>query len=655
MESDRARRILVVDDTRAIHEDFRKILHGGGGRTEVDVLEASLFGGPVRTPTSMTYDVVSAYQGVEALAKVIEARAEGSPFALAFVDMRMPPGWDGVETVERLWEADPDLQIVICTAYSDYSWEEVIDRLGVSDRLLLLKKPFDTAEVSQLACALTEKWHLAQRAKLNVAQLRSMVHEQTRDLAMAVRRLEESESRFRHEAHHDSLTGLPNRQKLTERLERCIARHAEDPSFRYAIMFVDLDRFKVINDSLGHLVGDALLVALSKRLGGAVREMEVRLELASCQLVRLGGDEFVLLAEGFSVDGDVVTMAETLLASVREPVSVGEHRLHSSLSVGVAIGERSHRCVADLLRDADTALYRAKEEGRGRYSVFDAALGTTAIVRWQTENQLRSALEDGHLFVAYQPIVELASGVVDHFEALVRWRHPERGLVSPAEFIPLAEETGLVIPLGLWVIRQACEQIVLWRRDLPFARTVSVAVNVASTQLARPEFAAQVKHILDVTGAPASSLELELTESSMMDEGAVATCALLRTLGVRLHLDDFGTGYSSLAYLTRVPVDALKIDRSFISAMRESPMAASIVQTVIALARALEIDSIAEGIEHEEDVHALRRMGCSMGQGYHFGKPLPAAAATELLERHAEEAVTTTTLAPPPPSLRRAS
>ena len=779
MQGPNHRRILVVDDNRAIHADFAKILTTAAEPSAIDALEAELFGDdtPAAEP-QISYTIGSAYQGQEALAMVRASLAANEPYAMAFVDMRMPPGWNGVETIEKLWEVDPDLQIVICTAYSDYSWEEILARLGVSDRLLLLKKPFDTAEVCQLACALTEKWFLARNAHLKLAQLRGMVDEQTADLAKANLKLQASEARYalaaagandglwdwdvptgtvhysprwytmigarpsagsaspsplsrrnrdahagrpsdwfervheedherfvelftsfvgtsdhiaieyrllhedgqyrwmlcrgvvvrdedgkviraagsqtditdrklaeaqlRHAAFHDGLTGLPNRALLGERLARCIVRKQRHADFRFAVMFIDLDRFKVINDSLGHLIGDALLVELSKRLSSCIRATDTLAFSESNDLARIGGDEFVLLVEGLHDDADILRVAERIQACIADPFLIDGNEIHASMSMGIALG-RPEQSADDIIRDADTALYRAKEDGRGRYRVFSEDLHASAVMRWQMENELRRAIENDELYLQYQPIVGLGEGVVEHFEALVRWRHPVRGFVSPLDFIPLAEETGLIVPLGRWVLDRACRQVKEWRESIPGASKISVAINVASKQLVLPSFVGEVQQKLADLALTPDAIAIEVTESSTMNDVAVASCKALLELGYQIHLDDFGTGYSSLSYLNRMPITALKIDRSFTATMVENPMSASIVQTIVTLARILGIASIAEGVESVVELELLKQMGCSNGQGYFWARPLDPANAAALLR-------TATPSLPPPGS-----
>ncbi len=739
-----SRRILVIDDNRAIHEDFAKILKRAAPTNDLADLEADLFDTPApATSATPTFEVSFADQGEDGARMVAEANAAGTPFAVAFVDMRMPPGWDGVATIRRLWELDPELQCVICTAYSDYSWEDILEQLGINDRLLLLRKPFDAAEVGQLASALSEKWHLARRAHLKLEQLRGMVDEQTRHLAESEARyalaaagsndglwdwnlttdtvyyaprwnalvglpaeeptlagpqrwLERihpddvstfraafddlrlgrtaqlaveyrmlhadgqyrwmlcrgagsqrpdggvhrvagsqtditnrrvAETQLRHDASHDALTGLPNRALLTERIGRCFARQKRDPSFRYALLFIDLDRFKVINDSLGHVVGDALLVALAQRFSVCVRATDT-VGTFTGHVARLGGDEFVVLVEGISQDADALCVANRLLAAVADPIDAAGHEVHASLSIGVVIGHPGYEKVEDIIRDADTALYRAKGGGRGRYDVFTDELHVAAMNRWRVETDLRRAIEQREFTLFYQPVMSLTSGAVLHFEALIRWRHPTRGLVMPDQFIPLAEESGLIEPLGRWVIEEACRQIRAWAdRDVH----TSIAVNVASRQFAQPGFVDEVRRTLAAAGVDASSLCIEITESATMDPRALDTCARLVEMGIRLHLDDFGTGYSSLSYLTRMPIHTLKVDRSFVSRMMDDPMSAAIVQTVLALATALGMQSIAEGVETEAQAGMVARMKCSAGQGYLWSRPVEAEHAFELL------------------------
>ncbi|MFO0737584.1 MAG: EAL domain-containing protein [Labilithrix sp.] len=744
------RRIIVIDDNRAIHADFAKTLAANRtSETLMSDIAADLFDEPaevVPASSTMTFELAFADQGQQGAEMVRAAIAAEKPFSVAFVDMRMPPGWDGVQTIKALWELDPELQCVICTAYSDYSWEDILRELGVNDRLLLLRKPFDSAEVCQLACALSEKWHLARHAHLKLEQLRSMVEEQTRQLAESEARyalastsandglwewnLETNEAFFaprwssllglpsrdatiatmdrwyelvhpddagalravfgqlgtgaveqisleyrarhadghyrwmlcrgalrrspsgvplraagsqsditnrkvaeaqlRHAADHDALTGLPNRAWITRRLEKSVARQEQakaDPhGFGFAVMFIDLDRFKVINDSLGHAVGDLLLREVAERLLASVSTVGPN-DSFEGHVARLGGDEFIVVLEGIASEADAVRVAERILETVSRPVEADGNVIHPGLSVGIRVCREVVASVPDILRDADTALYRAKGTGRGRYHVFTDALHEAAIERWRIDNELRTAIEDNQFELFYQPAISLTTGKMQHVEALIRWRHPTRGLVGPQEFISLAEENGLIVPIGSWVLREACRRARIWRDrgiDLP------IALNVASKQFAQPGFLEEVRSAIAAAGIPASAIRLELTESATMDPRAVETCRQMAEIGVDIYLDDFGTGYSSLSYLTRMPIKALKVDRSFVSRIVEDPMSAAIVKTVLHLASSLRMEVIAEGVETEAELALLQNLGCSYAQGFFWSKPVDAEAASRL-------------------------
>jgi diguanylate cyclase (GGDEF)-like protein/PAS domain S-box-containing protein len=759
------RRVLVIDDNRAIHEDFRKILADRNRADAIDATAAALFGGaePGAASPVPTFELDFASQGQEGYELLKKAVQDDKRYALAFVDMRMPPGWDGVQTIEKLWEVDPDLQIVICTAYSDYSWEEILKKFGTADRLLILKKPFDTAEVCQLACALTEKWHLAKCAHLKLNQLRSMVEEQTRSLQSEIaerRRSEQAlrvsedryalvaaaandglwdwdlqqnsvyfsprwksmfgfedqemgsspedwfnhvepedlhslkseldahltgkadklrcEYRIRHkdgkprwmlcrglavrdqsgkavriagsmtditdrklaeeqlrkDAWHDALTGLANRAMLANSLERCMMR-AKREQITFAVLFFDLDRFKLINDGLGHLVGDQLLVAIAKRLTTCVRELDIVARVQSEHVVRLGGDEFVVLLEKIHSPADAVRVAERVQAAFAEPFVLEQHTVFASGSIGIALSNPAYQCFQDILRDADTALYQAKAAGKGGYAIFDGEMHKSAVARLLTENELRGALERNEMFLQYQPIVSVSDGKVVELEALIRWQHPRRGLVPPGEFIEVAEETGLILPVGKWILREACTQLSRLQVDCPAARALSIAVNVSSKQFANAGFVGEIEKILHETGIPSNRLHLEITESGAMVSNATISRIVDRLvdLNLQLHLDDFGTGYSSLSHLHRIPVSALKIDRSFISGMGTDPACRSIVQAIVTLAHALKMKVIAEGVETPGQHAFLNSIHCDYAQGFLFSRPLAGNQIADFLQQ----------------------
>lgn len=744
----------MVDDNRSIHEDFRKILSRSGNYAALDVAEANLLGAAaVALPVaSEVFDVESAYQGEEGWEMVRASVAADNKYAMAFVDMRMPPGWDGVETITKMWEVDPEVQIVICTAYSDRSWEEIIRKLGHADRLLILKKPFDTIEVCQLACALTEKWELARRARLKLNQLRAMVHEHTRNLqaeiierrkseeelrqsqgryALAIAgandgiwdwdfttqvvfyssrwkamlgatdsqitptaeewfsrihpedlgrmkrdleahnqgrsdqfyceyRMMHSDGRYRwmlsrgvavrdgegkglraagsqtditdrklaeaqlqHGALHDTLTGLPNRVLLMDRINQCLGRLKRAPEQRFAVIFLDLDRFKVIN-SLGHAAGDELLIELARRLDLSLRIGDTLSRRDADHLARLGGDELVALLEDIRMPADAVRVADRLRGATAQSFSIDGHEVFVSVSFGIALSYGDHSTAEEILRDADTALYDAKNSGRGGCRLFDPQMHAAAMKRLSMESELRRAIERDELCLLYQPVQSLEGGDLMEVEALLRWEHPKRGMICPCDFISLAEETGLILPLGRWVLRKACRQLRVWQTQLPQLRELTVAVNVSGRQFARGVLPADVAAALAESGLHARNLKLEITETAIMNNGdpALAELNAIRDMGVQFHLDDFGTGYSSLGYLRRMPIEALKIDRSYISAVSIDHTGASIVQAILTLASALGLKVVAEGVEDQSQAEFLRNLGCDFAQGYYFAGPL---------------------------------
>lgn len=438
----------------------------------------------------------------------------------------------------------------------------------------------------------------------------------------------EAEEVLRYEATHDPLTGLPNRSLLVERLGRTIERASKEPSYAFAVLFLDLDRFKHVNDSLGHTVGDELLKEVAHRLSSCVHPTDT--------VARLGGDEFVVLLEGLAEPEDAESVAEHVQEALKAPFGLHLHELYATASIGVVTGPEGHADPEELLRDADTAMYRAKEGGKARYAVFDAKMRQNAVSLLRLETDLRRAVEGGEFVVHYQPIVWLHGGAVAGFEAVVRWQHPERGLLSPNTFVPLAEETGLIHKIGRFVLREACRQAAVWRRGFSEQFPPSVNVNLSPTRLIRSGLPEEVALVLKETGLPGRALALELTEGAIMEdtEAALETLSCLRGLGVRVHVDDFGTGHSSLGLLHRLPVDALKIDRSFVSRMggtSDPEEGAEIVRTILTMAHQLGMDAVAEGVETEGQLELLKEMECDYAQGYRFSRPVNSEGARAIL------------------------
>ncbi|HZI19842.1 MAG TPA: EAL domain-containing protein [Pyrinomonadaceae bacterium] len=434
-----------------------------------------------------------------------------------------------------------------------------------------------------------------------------------------------AEEQLLYDAFHDALTGLPNRALFMDHVKMAIQRARRNGERVFAALFLDLDRFKIINDSLGHMVGDQLLVGIARRLETCLRPGDT--------VARLGGDEFTILLEDLSGTNDAIEVARRVQEAVSLPFNIGGHEVFSTASIGIALSTIGYDNAEDLLRDADTAMYRAKTQGKKQHVVFNKGMHDRAMQLLQIETDLRRAIDRKEFFLDYQPIVSLASGEIRSLEALVRWRHPERGVVSPAEFIPVAEETGLIIPLGQWVLNEACRQMRDWQsRGVPRGQ-ITVSVNLSGRQFSQSDLLEQVGAALHEAGLPAGSLKLEITESMVMEnvETAIAVLGQLRALGVELSIDDFGTGYSSLSYLHRFPINTLKIDRSFVTRMTDNTENAEIVRTIVTLARSLEMDVVAEGVETVAQLRQLRALDCDFGQGYLFSRPVAAEAVPELM------------------------
>jgi diguanylate cyclase (GGDEF)-like protein len=413
------------------------------------------------------------------------------------------------------------------------------------------------------------------------------------------------------------LTGLPNRAFFMEQLERALVDPAGSDG-RVAVLFVDLDNFKVINDSLGHAAGDALLVEVARRLRGCLRPGNLA--------ARLSGDEFTVLVESLADERQASLLAERLADALRAPIRLGEREVVVSASLGLVVGRPGHDAPSDLLRRADLALYRAKAEGKARAAVFDPALEVQAAARMELELDLRHALDSDELRLHLQPIVGLTDGRIIEVEALVRWAHPRRGLLPPSEFIPIAEETGLIVPLGQWVLEAACRWARAWHDQHPADLPLVVSVNVSALQLRHPTLVAEIQQVVRETGLDPRCLRLEITESGLIQDLEAASAVLLelKALGIQLAIDDFGTGYSSLSYLSRLPVDTLKIDRSFVERLSAESTEVAIIRTVVALAQSFELRVTGEGVETPAQAAQLRALGVEQAQGYLFAHPRAA-------------------------------
>jgi diguanylate cyclase (GGDEF)-like protein len=531
-----------------------------------------------RRLTRTGYTVLTAENGADALALISQNRIDA-----VLLDVMMP-GMSGIETLRSLRQSRSvsDLPVIMVTA-KDGS-DDVVEALdlGAND---YVTKPIDYA--------------------VALARIRAQV---------TARRA-------------DPLTGLPNRLLFIERINRLLTGGHGG----FAVLFIDVDRFKVINDSLGHAAGDELLSTLATRLQQALRSTDAVSRVEEPTLARIGGDEFTILLNGIH-DGDAATaVAERLRAVAAQPFQVHGREVVTSLSIGIVLSAERYTRAEDMIRDADTAMYRAKRNGKGRCEIFDTSMLEAAQERLRLESDLRHALERREFELHYQPIVSLAAERVSGFEALIRWRHPERGLIPPLDFISIAEDSGLIVPIGLWVLREACTQLQAWERDCGVTGLV-INVNLSAKQCMHPDLLGDVARILAETKCPAEQVKLEITEGVVLENTESVSTVLhdLRALGVQLGLDDFGMGYSALSYLQRFPFQTIKIDRTFVSGMQETGNT-EIIRAIVSMASGLDMNVTAEGVETADQVKRLQDLACEFGQGYYFHHPLNARDASAML------------------------
>ncbi|THD38053.1 MAG: EAL domain-containing protein [Sphingomonas sp.] len=573
-------------------------------------MAAELFGDDAPTAPcdddgeTVQFDAVHCLQGLDAVAEVEAAIAQGSPFAVAFIDVRMPPGIDGKETATRIRALDPNINLVIVTGFSDFSPIEISRAAGPADKIFYIAKPFEIAEVVQTASALGHRW----RADRDLAAAMAKLHEQSAELAA-------NESKALHLATHDSLTEAPNRLAFVKALTDKVRGGG-----MFACAMVDLDRFKLVNDTLGHLAGDELIRAICGILQANVPEGAI--------VARLGGDEFGVL---FDTAGEqaAVMACDRMVASCATSFRILGHSVHGAASVGVVvISGEDDRDPVDVMRRADLALNDAKKSGRGVVRAFDESMDESVRFRRRIEGGLGQAISNGELSLAYQPIVTGDAMEVVGFEALLRWRTEEFGPISPALFIPIAEESNLIHELGDWVLDEALKVLPEWPGQY-------VSVNFSPRQFRRQNFVGYVMERVQRAGIAPSRVQIEITETAIFDnaERAAETLYKLRQMGFRIALDDFGTGYSSLYNIRKFALDCLKIDKSFIDGMGRERESAAIVQSIVHLGKALGLGVVAEGVETEGQVQALRVAGASHLQGYYFSRPVPAADAKVMADQ----------------------
>ncbi len=531
--------------------------------------------------------------------------AASSVPALILLDYQMPD-CDGLEVLRRLRldERLARIPVMMITADNDQTLIARAFELGVCD---YVNKPFLPIELR--------------------ARVRS---------ALGSNALIED---LRHQARFDSLTGLPNKSNFVDRIQRSINQSLNRlPGF--AILFIDLDRFKWINDSLGHGYGDQALQEASQRLRTCVQRTGfVAKLLAENTVSRFGGDEFVVLLESISGTIDAERVASKILEVMRQPFHIAGRTLHLSASIGVVNSHGQYSSLEDVIRDADIAMYEAKEAGRGCYRIFDASMGSRALKRWQIDSDLRKAIEYNQFFLQYQPIICLQTGLVESVEALIRWNHPEYGMIPPNDFIPMAEETGLIVSMGEWVLRTALQQFAVWQKLSPDATPKELNINLSRQQLVQPGFSSMVGASIRANGVEASKVHFEITESEVMKDlqSSVQSIEELRAMGAKIDLDDFGTGYSSLACLHQLPIDVLKLDRSLISQLEQGGQYAKLVDLVLKLLSETEVKVIAEGIETQDQLYQLQRLHCQLGQGFLFSRPIDADKVQEFVRKRQNE------------------
>ncbi|STX27683.1 regulatory protein (GGDEF and EAL domains) [Legionella beliardensis] len=728
-------RILIIDDNPEIHQAFIKILKAKNldQEDELSKLELEIFGPSQEEKRLLlpNFHIATASQGQEGLEEIKKGLNKGEPYALAFVDIRMPPGWDGTETIKQIWKVDPNIQIVICTAYSDYTWEETVAQLGGKDNLLILKKPFDAVTIRQVAYAFTKKWQLAKQTREQMEFLEERITERTKSLqnSLLVTRgtLESSpdailvidnsnriidynkklihfwdipvnlfvednaatvlsfiskklrkpelfseffkdpqtnvirteklatidnkvveahrqsykldqdtighiwsfrditqralmEEKIQYQATHDPLTNLANRVLLFDRIGHAIEQ-AKRANMLFGLLFLDLNRFKLINDSLGHAIGDEVLRNVADRLQLIMRKTDT--------LARMGGDEFVIVTSAFDQIDNIKLFVQKIIESFHTPFTINGHELFINTSIGIAVYPMDGDTPEKLLSNADTAMYNAKEIGGNRFIFYNKEL-TNYQVNIQLQHDFYAALKNEEFYLSYQPLYDVHTGTLNSIEALVRWNHPTKGILLPIDFIPLAEELGFIIPLGEWILRTACRQNKAWQ-DQGYPKVV-IAVNMGTKQLKQPELVQIIKQILAETQLEARYLEIEITENVFINIVQSKSVLLdLKKLGVKITLDDFGAGYSSINYLRQIEIDQLKIDKSFIDNISKDERDELIIEAIISMGETLGFDVVAEGVETEKQMHFLQKKHCEKVQGYYLSVPLEKDQMENLL------------------------
>jgi len=613
-------RILVIDDNVKIHDDFKKVLCNTSGSTKLVRLESALFDVNEKAPLPSLppFSIDTASQGLDGVVLVAKSIEENAPYSVAFVDIRMPPGIDGVETIRKIWEIDKDIQVVITTAYSDYSWDETVSQLGINDNLLILKKPFEPLEIRQLATALSKKWILTKEVRSTMRQ------DEMHKFYL--------ESELKYRASHDPVSGLPNFEQLIERMKVAIADSSRS-NRHFAVIYFDIDHFRMVNDDLGYVIGDDLLKIVAKRLQSAIRVNDL--------VTRVRADEFVFVLSNISHDDGVMAIVDKINKIIEEPYTISNKEVIIQGSMGICLYPRDGSNVNELLHHAELAMYQAKIKSGLKAHFYSKSLNDRSSNKLEMSTNLRNAIKNNEFVLYYQPKFNAQTKEIIGAEALIRWQSSTGKLIQPNDFIPLAEETGLITAIGDWVIKTACLQIKSWQ-DMGLPK-IAVAVNVAEQQIKQPDFLNKLKIEMEQAQVSPNFVEIELTENIIFSSTVlINSIATLKELGIRVVLDDFGTGYSSLSNLTKIPVDVIKIDKSFVQKIGNKMNDEFLIKMVIAIAKQLNLDVVAEGVETQEQLDFLLSQGCKIIQGFLFCKPIAADEFEKLLRSQMKPAASNT-------------
>lgn len=632
-------RILVIDDTKSIHHDFQAIFDLPEPDKKGEQLENMLFGEVIETPQYLSeishIQIDSACSGEDGIERIKQSLESNHPYAVAIVDVRMPGGLDGVETASKIFEIESNIQIVLCTAYADYNWEDMMIMLKHSDRWMILKKPFDVIEVRQLATSLCIKWSM-------LMDLKGQISSQTQALREKIEALNTAQDEIKRIAYYDSLTDLPNRLFFKEMLEKDI-REANRNNKLLGLLFIDIDDFKKINDAYGHQMGDELLMQVAKQLESLLRQSDLlgRQNLGGHQdavASRLGGDEFTVIVKDLNDQSDIIKIAKRIIECIAETAySLYEQEVHTTVSIGVSIYPLDAMEADVLLKYADIAMYQAKTAGKNQVVVHDKKLNDVVVQKNILEQDIYQALKKQEFFLEYQPMILLKDQSIIGCEALIRWNHPQKGRLMPDNFIPIAEESGLIAEIDKYVLAEVCRQISEWKTTGLFENK-TISINLSVKFFNTTNNVQIIKNLLEKYHVHPRDIEIEITESQIMQprKKVINSLRELHHLfgdGIKIALDDFGMGYSSLNYISQFPFDSLKIAPSFIKEVEVNKQKQAIVNAIIALSHSLDHEVTAEGVETKSQYQYLSHVNCDAAQGFLMASSMPPEKLIEFVKQ----------------------